>query len=164
MTGSPVPHAAVRLNGTIISQDTVTGDDGRYHFMTMLPGSYAVSVESDGYRSQKSNVTLATDHDEDTANFAVVSAYPCDFHVYNASGGQLAFWYMQADGPHLATIIDADKSVILPGMSHAMRVAADVPSPKMHWSPFTIACGRGDAVRFVPPLPPSSAASNGPAR
>ncbi len=149
-TGGPLPQSTVRLSGPVISQETLTDADGSYRFVAVLPGDYAVSVENAGYRPQKSAVTVTADHAAYTDNFAVTSVYPCDFQVHNETGGTLAFWYDESDGPHLAAIIAPDKTVTVRGMTQALRVAAEVLSPRLRWPPFTIACGHGDEWHFGP--------------
>src|SRR5436305_5819830 len=60
-SGAAVPNASVTLknNDTGATQNTTTTSSGAYRFALLNPGSYSVSVTSQGFQGVQQNVAVA---------------------------------------------------------------------------------------------------------
>ncbi len=58
VSGMPVAGATVRIEE--LRRETVTADDGTFTFDNVAPGSYHLSVRSEGYSSRRSEITVGT--------------------------------------------------------------------------------------------------------
>ncbi len=71
--GSPVAGAAVKLLRTpdaVAPASAVTDENGHYEFHNVQPGSYSLSVDSDGFRGQQKNFVLK-DADQSVQDFVL---------------------------------------------------------------------------------------------
>jgi iron complex outermembrane receptor protein len=56
LSGDPIPAAVVQIDE--LRRQTMTGSDGTFTFDQVPPGEYHLSVQSDGYSSRRSEVTV----------------------------------------------------------------------------------------------------------
>lgn len=62
-SGAVIAGASVTLTNTAtnVSQQTTSGANGDYRFISLAPGSYVVSADAKGFAAHKVNITLQTD-------------------------------------------------------------------------------------------------------
>jgi hypothetical protein len=62
-SGAVVPKANVTLvnTATQVTRTTTSDENGSYHFLSLAPGAYKITVEASGYAKSESDITLLTE-------------------------------------------------------------------------------------------------------
>jgi hypothetical protein len=127
VSGMTVAGATVRIDE--LRRETVTAEDGTFTFENVVPGSYHLSVRSEGYSSRRSEITVGA---ASGAQIDVTVDPELHYHeMVSVSPGRAASSRSPADGRPRGTGAHQAARDVLGATSRASRVlrpASDPPS------------------------------------
>lgn len=145
--GQPVAGATVTVDGPI-SRSLVTGDDGAFSFVRLLPGEYEVTAEKFGY--ERGTATAAVTGEETATVQLTVTALPSGVvtGTVTTAGAPEADAQVAASGTPLSAVTDAAGrySLTLPHGSYELAVT---PSSRCSSAATAEVTVDGDVVRDV---------------